>query len=118
MLNASPVNNSSGGATGVTFINEHLGIAGLSHSCRIYADLYKTTDWGEKFEIIKLPNVMMPLSNTKDYKPFDFPEMPYEEGGKLVLYGKQGADGDYNRGVRAIYHSYDHGETWEFIEEE
>ena len=118
MLNVSPFNNSSGGATGVTFINEDLGFAGLSHSGGIYADLYKTTDGGENFEIVKLPDVMVPLSSTKDYNPFDFPEMPYEEGGKLVLYVNQGADGDYNRGVRAIYHSYDHGETWEFIEEE
>ncbi|MDN6161277.1 MAG: hypothetical protein L0I79_00755 [Atopostipes sp.] len=118
MFNNDPFSGSTGGATGLTFINEELGFAGLSHSGGSYADLYRTIDGGKHFEKIKIPEVERPLNDTESYMPFDFPEMPYKEKDHLVMYVNQGSDGDYKRGISAIFHSYDEGMTWEFIREE
>lgn len=118
LFNNDPFNGRTGVAAGLTFINENLGFAALSHSGGIFADLYRTIDGGVTFEQIEAPSVEIPLNGTEMYNPFDFPEMPFEEDGHLVLYVNQGADGDYNGGVRAVFHSFDDGLTWEFIQEE
>ncbi|MDN6195505.1 MAG: hypothetical protein L0I93_03325 [Atopostipes suicloacalis] len=118
LINNDPFNGSSGGAAGLTFIDESLGFSALSHSGGVYADLYRTIDGGQSFEKIEIPEVEVSLNDTESYNPFDFPEMPFKEEDHLVMYVNQGADGDYKRGVRAIYHSYDDGLTWEFIGEE
>lgn len=117
MINEDPFNGSTGGATGVTFIDEGLGFIGLSHSGGTYADLYRTTDGGNTFKIVSLPEAQIPLNQNEAYNPFVFPEMPYEEDGRLMLIVNQGAEGDYNGGVKARYFSTDDGNTWSFIGE-
>lgn len=118
LINTDPFNGSSGGAAGLTFIDEQLGFAALSHSGGAYADLYRTEDGGESFERIELPEVEVDLGNGKTYAPFVFPEMPVDRGDYLEMTVNQGAEGDYQGGIRAIFRSYDNGLTWEFIDEE
>lgn len=118
LINNDPFNGSSGGAAGLTFINEELGFSALSHSGGMSADLYRTVNGGESFERIEIPEVELALNDTEVYNPFDFPDMPYKEEDHLVMYVNQGSNGDYKRGVRAVFHSYDDGLTWEFIGEE
>lgn len=118
LFNEDPFNGSSGVAAGLTFINELVGFAALSHSGGTYADLFRTVDGGKSFEKIELPEVEVALNETETYNPFIFPEMPYLEDGILVMYVNQGANGDYKQGIRAVFHSDDEGLTWEYIREE
>lgn len=118
MLNEDPFNGSTGGASGITFIDQDLGFIGLSHNGGTEADLFRTTDGGQSFEKVEIPEVEVPLNEEETYNPFVFPEMPYATDGKLLLKVNQGADGDYKRGIRAIYESKDRGETWKYVKEE
>nr|WP_236005958.1 sialidase family protein [Desemzia sp. RIT 804] len=117
VINPDPFLASIGVSTGMTFIDEQLGFIGLSHSGGSYADLYRTTDGGLTFELVILPVVEVPLDEDEKYPAFDFPEMPYEENGKLYLLVNQGQDGDYNGNNKILFLSDDNGETWEFAEE-
>ena len=49
------------------------------------------------YTVVILPKVEAPLGE-ETYNPFDFPKIPYEEGGVLNLLIGQGAYGDYNGG--------------------
>src|SRR5699024_12787763 len=50
------------------------------------------------------------LNETETYNPFDFPEKPFVEDGKLYLLVGQGQDGDYKGGIKALYQSEDRSE--------
>lgn len=117
ILNPDPFLGSTGVSSGITFIDEQLGFIGLSHSGGSYADLYRTVDGGLTFEPVTLPLVEVPLTDNEKYEAFDFPEMPYEENGKLYLLINQGQDGDYNGANKLLLLSDDKGKSWEFAEE-
>lgn len=118
LFNDNPFNGSTGVSAGLTFIDENLGFAALSHSGGTYADLFRTADGGESFEKVELPEVEVPLNERETYNPFIFPEMPYLEDGILVMYVNQGANGDYKQGIKAVYNSHDEGVTWKYVREE
>ena len=117
-INKDPYLNHTGVSAGITFINESLGFIALSYSGGIQADLYRTMDGGLSYEEVLLPIIQVPLGENELYEAFDFPGMPYEEDGKILLLVGQGQDGDYKGGVKALYQSEDNGETWTFVKEE
>ena len=43
--------------------------------------------------------------------------MPYSKDGNLEVLIRQGSDGDYNGGSKALYESKDQGNTWEYVKE-
>lgn len=116
-INKDPYLNHTGVSSGITFINESLGFIGLSHNGGIQSELYRTIDGGLSFEEISLPTIEVPLGDNQIQEPFDFPEMPYEENGKVLILVNQGQDGDYKGGIKALYQSEDYGKTWTFIKE-
>lgn len=116
-VNSDPFLGHTGVSSGIKYIDEDLGFIGLSHSGGSYAELYRTEDGGFTFEKIVIPEVEVSLNESETYNPFDFPDMPYEENGKLYLFVGQGQDGDYNGGIKALYQSEDSGKTWEYLKE-
>lgn len=116
-INGDPFSGWSGGAAGITFLNDKLGFLALSHSGGSYADLYRTDDGGLSYKKIELPEVKVKLDDEKTYNPFDFPEMPYKEDGTLKVLVGQGSDGDYNGVSKALYESKDEGKTWKYVKE-
>lgn len=116
-INSDPFSNNTGLSSGITFIDKKLGFIGLSHSGGIYGELYRTDNGGLSFEELSIPEIEVSLSESETYMPFDFPEMPYEENGRLFLLVGQGQDGDYKGGIKAMYKSKDNGKTWEYVKE-
>lgn len=116
-INKDPYLNHTGVSAGITFINESLGFIALSHSGGIQAELYRTRDGGLSYEEISFPTIEVPLIEDQVQEPFDFPGMPYEEDGKILILVGQGQDGDYKNGTQALYQSEDQGKTWIFIKE-
>lgn len=116
--NPDPFLGEAGGSAGIIFINESLGFIALAKQAGTRAILYRTTDGGKSYEKVSFPSVEVPLTDQETYDPFTFPGMPYKEDGKLYVSIGQGADGDYNGGVSALFVSEDDGKTWEFVEEE
>lgn len=117
IVNEDPFLGRSGGASGMTFINDKLGFLCLSHSGGSYAELYRTEDGGVSYEQIEFPEVKISLDSSETYNPFDFPGMPYEENGVLNILVGQGDDGDYNGNCEGLYISKDNGITWEYVME-
>jgi hypothetical protein len=117
IINGDPFMGRSGGASGVTFINEELGFIALSRSGGSYGDLYRTKDGGLSFEEIDIPKIEATLNNGSIIYPFDFSGMPYEENGVLNVLVGQGSDGDHNGNSSALYQSKDQGITWEYVKE-
>lgn len=113
-VSEDPFNGSSGGASGMTFINNKIGFLCLSHSGGSYADLYRTEDGGVTYEKVEFPEVKVPLGDVT-FNPFDYPNMPYEEDGDINVLIGQGSDGDYNTNSQALYQSKDNGRTWTYI---
>lgn len=116
VINSDPFNGQGGGAAGITFINSKLGFMALSHNGGDEAELYRTEDGGKTVMRVELPYSVME-ENPNPNEPFDFPGMPYEEGGMLKMLIGQGADGDYHEGSKALYQSEDQGITWEYVKE-
>lgn len=116
-INPDPFLNRTGVSSGITFINEELGFIGLSHSGGSYGELYRTSNGGISFARVSIQEVEVLVNGLEAYNPFDFPEMPYQENGKLFLLVGQGQDGDYNGGIRSVYETKDDGKTWEYVKE-
>lgn len=112
-INSDPFLGETGVAAGLTFINENLGFISLSHNGGRHADLFKTTDGGATFEKVNFPSITVEQNGT-ELEPFDFPQMPYQEGENLVLLVNQGTDGDYNKGAQGVFLSTDSGQSWEY----
>ncbi|MBY0756426.1 hypothetical protein K5V21_13305 [Clostridium sardiniense] len=117
VINGDPFSGWSGGAAGITFLNDKLGFLALSHSGGSNADLYRTDDGGLSYKKVELPEVKIKLDKEKTYNPFDFPGMPYKEDGILKILVGQGSDGDYNKVSNALYESKDEGKTWKYVKE-
>lgn len=116
-INEDPYNGNTGGVSGLTFLDEKLGFIALSHNGGSEGELYRTEDGGKTFSQVKFPDRKVKLPDGEEYNPFDTPEVPYKEGKVLKVKVGQGADGDYNGGIKAVYTSKDNGETWKFTEE-
>lgn len=115
MHSPDPFLGEIGNAAGLTFIDEQLGFAVLGKSGGIYANLFRTENGGESFTQVEvIPHTVQQDGN--EYQPFDFPSVPYEMNGELYLEVGQGADGDYAKGVHALYKSKDDGKTFQFEE--
>lgn len=102
-----------------TFLDETFGFASLMHNGGDEAELYVTEDGGKTYELAVLQGLTVTLENGYVYNPYDYPQMPYEEDGKLYLLCGQGADGDYDGGdgaALALFESTDHGHTFVFKE--
>ncbi|GAA0076068.1 hypothetical protein UT300005_04460 [Clostridium sp. CTA-5] len=117
IINEDPFQGGIGVASGITFLNEKLGFLCLSHSGGSNGELYRTEDGGLSYKKVDFQSIKIPLNNGESYNPFDLPEMPYKEDGKLNILIEQGSDGDYNGGCKALYESNDEGKTWVYIKE-
>ena len=115
MHSYDPFLGEMGGSDDLTFIDEQLGFAVLAKGGGSYANLYRTNDGGKTFLPVKIILYTV-TQGGYDYEPFDFPGVPFEEEGQLFLEVRQGADGDYAGGVKALYRSNDLGNTFEFVE--
>jgi hypothetical protein len=110
IVNQDPFLGQGGVAAGISFIDEKLGFFCLSHNGGDEAELFRTDDGGRKTESVQLPYSVMEKEPNQD-APFDFPQMPYEEGGILKMVVGQGADG----AQEVLYQSEDGGISWEFV---
>lgn len=102
-----------------TFLDEELGFATLSHNGGDEAYLFVTENGGRSYEKVVMQGLTVTLDDGTSYNPYDYPEMPYEESGKLYVLCGQGMDGDYNGGdaaEMALFESADHGHTFVYKE--
>lgn len=117
VANLDPFQEQMGMDIDFTFLNENLGFATLDHNGGDEADLYITEDGGETYEEVVIEEVMVSLEDGYHYAPYDYPQMPYEENGKMYLLCGQGLDGDYDGGDdagRALFVSEDGGHTFAY----
>ncbi len=119
MVSDSPFGGDMGMGIDFTFLDEELGFATLSHNGGDEADLYVTENGGESYQRAVIQGLEVTLEDGYLYNPYDFPQMPYEEDGKLYVLCGQGADGDYAGGDAAgmaLYESTDGGHTFTYKE--
>lgn len=116
-VNQDPFDEQSGVTSGIKFFDEEFGFIILGNANQTEGILFRTENGGETFDPIDFPPVEVPLNDEEEYNPFQYPEIPYEENGRLYTLLGQGAHGDYNMGAKALYQSEDNGITWEFVEE-
>ena len=117
IINTDPFNGTVGSAAGIVFLNDKIGFLSAASPGGDRGDLYRTENGGASFKVVNYPSHKVKLSSGDAINVFDFPEVPYEEGGMLNMIVSQGADGDYNGNIRALYQSKDKGRTWEFVKE-
>ncbi|MDE1549907.1 WD40/YVTN/BNR-like repeat-containing protein [Jeotgalibaca caeni] len=91
-INPNPFLSDAGVSGGITFLNEQIGFIILTHNGGTEADLYRTTDGGNTFE-------MIPLSIE------GVVELPYLEGDSLLL----PVHGEFET---VLLESADEGFTW------
>ena len=102
-----------------TFLDENFGFATLMHQGGDEAELYVTEDGGKSYEHCMMQGLTVTLEDGYTYNPYDYPQMPFEESGKVYVLCGQGMDGDYNGGDAAwmaLFESADHGHTFSFKE--
>ncbi len=102
-----------------TFLNEKLGFATLSHNGGDEAKFFVTEDGGKSYEKVVMQGITVALDDGTTYNPYDYPQMPYEEDGKLYVLCGQGMDGDYDGGDAAgmaLFESTDQGHTFVYKE--
>ncbi|MCM1136599.1 MAG: hypothetical protein NC400_13630 [Clostridium sp.] len=117
VVSSSPFGGDMGMGVDFTFLNETLGFATLMHNGGDEADLYVTEDGGKSYQPVAIQGPQATLEGGYQYYPYDYPEMPYEEGGKLYVLCGQGADGDYAGGDAAgmaLFESMDGGRTFSY----
>lgn len=115
VVSDSPFGGDMGMGVDFTFLNEDFGFATLAHNGGDEADLYVTEDGGKSYRPVAIESPEVTLENGYQYRPYDFPQMPYEEDGKLYVLCGQGADGDYAGGDdagMALFESADGGHTF------
>lgn len=111
----NPFDGQMGMGIDFTFLTESFGFATLTHNGGDDAVLYVTEDGGQSYEECVMQGVNVVLDSGYLYSPYDYPEMPYEEDGKLYVLCGQGLDGDYDGGDergKALFSSADGGHTF------
>ncbi len=119
VVSNAPFGGDMGMGIEFTFLDEELGFATLSHNGGDEANLYVTENGGESYQRAVIQGLEVTLEYGYLYNPYDFPQMPYEEEGKLYVLCGQGADGDYAGGDAAgmaLYESTDGGRTFTYKE--
>ncbi len=119
VVSSSPFGGDMGMGIEFTFLDETLGFATLSHNGGDEADLYVTENGGESYQRAVIQGLEVTLEDGYLYNPYDFPQMPYEENGKLYVLCGQGADGDYDGGDAAgmaLFESTDGGHIFSYKE--
>lgn len=119
VVSKSPFGGDMGMGIDFIFLDEELGFATLSHNGGDEADLYVTENGGESYQRAMIQGLEVTLEDGYLYNPYDFPQMPYEENGKLYVLCGQGADGDYAGGDAAgmaLFESTDGGHTFSYKE--
>lgn len=111
----NPFDGQLGMGVDFTFLTEDYGFASLMHNGGDEAELYVTEDGGQSYHLSVFQGVGATLENGYYYQPYDYPQMPYEEDGRLYVLCGQGADGDYAGGDAAgmaLFESTDQGYTF------
>ncbi len=119
LFSSDPFQQQLGQGIDFTFLDEELGFATLMHNGGDEARLYVTENGGLSYEPVVMEGYTVSLEDGFTYNPYDYPQMPYEEGGMIFVLCGQGADGDYNGGDQAglaLYQSADGGHTFSFVE--
>ncbi|GAF16360.1 membrane protein [Bacillus sp. JCM 19046] len=94
------------------FVDEQLGFLSYGILTTDEPDLYVTTDGGTNWESATFT---MPEAYQIH---FVVAETPFYEEGELLVYVRQGSDGDWNGGQsKGLFHSEDQGRTWQFVRE-
>lgn len=91
-----------------TFLTEEYGFASLMHNGGDSADLYVTEDGGLSYHPCIFKGGVASLGDGGHYNPYDYPQMPYEEDGRLCVICGKGIDGTGT----ALFSSTDHGYTF------
>lgn len=116
-VSLNPFNSQMGMAVDFTFLDEQTGFATLAHNGGDSAELYITEDGGSHYEPVVVEEKLFALPDGTMFAPYDYPQMPYESDGVLLLLCGQGSDGDYYGGdqkAMALYQSTDGGYTFMF----
>lgn len=111
----NPFDGQLGMGIDFTFLTEEYGFATLMHNGGDEADLYVTEDGGRSYHPSAFQGIGVELEDGYYYNPYDYPQMPYEEKGRLYVLCGQGMDGDYAGGDQAgmaLFESTDHGYTF------
>ena len=119
LFSSDPFQQQLGQGIDFTFLDEELGFATQMHNGGDEARLYVTENGGLSYEPVVMEGYTVSLEDGFTYNPYDYPQMPYEEGGMIFVLCGQGADGDYNGGDQAglaLYQSADGGHTFSFVE--
>ena len=99
LFSSDPFQQQLGQGIDFTFLDEELGFATLMHNGGDEARLYVTENGGLSYEPVVMEGYTVSLEDGFTYNPYDYPQMPYEEGGMIFVLCGQGADGDYNGGA-------------------
>lgn len=116
-VSLNPFDYQLGMAVDFTFLDEQTGFAALAHNGGDNADLYITEDGGNHYEPVIIEEKLFALPDGTMFAPYDYPQMPYESDGVLIMLCGQGSDGDYNGGdqeAMAQYQSTDGGHMFTF----
>lgn len=109
-INVDPFAGSMGVAEGIQFFDESFGFLLMGGASESHAELYVTRDGGATIEEVKLPKEQI-TDDIADLDEYDYTTMPVKEGKtlktelRLEKYDCQ----------RALFESYDDGETWNYV---
>lgn len=112
--NENPFDGKSGVAEGLVFLDENIGVAGLTGASQSESEMYVTRDGGKSFTQLRLPmDTITELPEiAEEYgftaEDYDYCYMPEREGGMLTIRVVT-QDGE-NEGI--VFQSNDTGETW------
>ena len=111
-INENPFGDAVGSIYGINFINEKLGFVVTVNKSGDSATLYRSENGGKTFKKVEFNQEEEELEGGLTTSIFDFPTVPYKEGGALKMIVGQGQDGDYKGDKGVLFESKDNGKTW------
>ena len=111
-INENPFGDAVGSIYGINFINEKLGFVVTVNKSGESATLYRSENGGKTFKKVEFNQEEEELEGGLTTSIFDFPTVPYKEGGVLKMIVGQGQDGDYKGDKGVLFESKDNGKTW------